>query len=83
MPDIVLKKRFAETDTKLSEKICKSFDIHPKVADILAARLKQDEVLSFLQPAIKELKDPALCCDMKKAVGLIRAAAAGQKPVMK
>ena len=82
MPDIVLKKRFAETDTKLSEKICKSFDIHPKVADILAARLKQDEVLSFLQPAIKELKDPALFCDMKKAVGLIRAAAAGQKPVM-
>ncbi len=62
-------------------RLAKEFGVSGMVAELLCVRGIMQDTGAFLNPDIRNMYDPNLFCDMKKAVQLIRAVIAEKKKI--
>lgn len=75
------KRNNMAADPSSIEKMAKEWGVSGILAELLLVRGIMEDTEAFLKPDIRNMYDPNLFCDMKKAAGIIRAHIAQQKKI--
>ena len=81
MKYLFLKRNNIAPDPSSVEKLAKEYGVSGMLAELLLVRGIIEDTGAFLNPDIRNMYDPNLFCDMKKATALIRAHISEQKKI--